>query len=640
MTNKLEFMTLATTNAVVDFGRNPPVAAETKGANTEKFDILAMLNGQDDVRMAALNFIPQCRLVQPEGAISKETLWMAMAESPMPSDVTDADFGPRLAEAFKERLSTLTGSAENTDRALSAASRMKLGSAIEIASTGRAVTREDFLSDDSMLASSRACLAKESRYPDNVLKKLSADIQRVATVDVHGNRVPSGITFHGEGGDAHFAFGKGAVDPESTDGRLYRSGSISAYTRSIEAKCVEICGGCVPMAKSLMSLINQFPVKTFGAQGNTGATGDLVEGRFNEHMAHAFNVEKAADGSVLLHLETLDDPETVGRGAMTMRVATDGAASVESVRIEPPALCRREALAQCVKARAQTLPEARREAAASIVTQNLVAKGATDANKADWAARADEALADVNGRAAFGAILDGLPESIDDKDGAIAAALKRATSSDWPRISASADENGIPEIFYKDSERNLVSSIAGMPVREVPGGFDGCDAISKGRPSADVLRKAVAEQLCEAIPDANVRTLAAMLASQAGVPGSVCLVSMGMQQGTDVRFWPVQPTALQTMPDSLQYVYPESSVAIDVDPAAPGTSPDDPVNAGRKVRVKTSVKESLELAANGGGTARLMTYDVTVEIPLMQPDLAPGEMPDFTVSSFTGRRAF
>lgn len=271
MTNKLEFMTLATTNAIVDFGRNPPVVAETKGANTEKFDILAMLNGQDDVRMAALNFIPQCRLVQPEGAISKETLWMAMAETKMPSDVTDADFGPRLAEAFKERLSTLAGSAENTDRALSAASRMKHGSAIEIASTGRAVTREDFLSDDSMLASSRACLAKESRYPDNVLKKLSADIQRVATVDVHGNRVPSGITFHGEGGDAHFAFGKGAVDPESADGRLYRSGSISAYTRSIEAKCVEICGGSVPMAKSLMSLINQFPVKTFGAQANTGA---------------------------------------------------------------------------------------------------------------------------------------------------------------------------------------------------------------------------------------------------------------------------------------------------------------------------------------------------------------------------------
>lgn len=90
ITNKLEFMTLATTNAVVDFGRNPPVVAETKGANTEKFDILAMLNGQDDVRMAALNFIPQCRLVQPEGAISKETLWMAMAESRMPSDVTDA----------------------------------------------------------------------------------------------------------------------------------------------------------------------------------------------------------------------------------------------------------------------------------------------------------------------------------------------------------------------------------------------------------------------------------------------------------------------------------------------------------------------------------------------------------------------
>ena len=70
----------------------------------------------------------------------------------------------------------------------------------------------------------------------------------------------------------------------------------------------------------------------------------------------------------------------------------------------------------------------------------------------------------------------------------------------------------------------------------------------------------------------------------------------------------------------------------------PGTSPDYPVNAGRKVRVKTSVKESLELAANGG--ARLTTYDVTVEIPLKQPDLGPGEMRDFTVSTFTRWRAF
>ena len=67
MTMQLEFLRLATTNAIVDFGRNPPVVAETKGANFEKFDILALLNGQDDVRMAALNFIPQ----QPEGAISK-----------------------------------------------------------------------------------------------------------------------------------------------------------------------------------------------------------------------------------------------------------------------------------------------------------------------------------------------------------------------------------------------------------------------------------------------------------------------------------------------------------------------------------------------------------------------------------------
>lgn len=640
MTSKLEFMTRSTTNALVDFGRNSPVVAETKGSNVDKFDVLTMLNGQDDVRMAALNFLPQCRMVQPEGPITKETLWMAMAEDKMPSDVTDADFGTRFAEAYKEKATLITGSAENTDRALSAASRMKLSSAIDISHTGRAITREDFLSDDSILASSRACLAKESRYPDNVLKKLSSDVQRVATVDIHGNKVPSGITFRVEGGDVYFPFGKGAVDPETPDGRLYRSGNISEYTRSIEAKCVDVCGGNVPMAKSLMSLINQFPLKTFGAQGNTGPTGDLVQGKFNEHMAHAFNVEKDADGSVLLHLETLDDHEVVGHGTMTMRVGIDGAMSVDSVCIEPPALCRQQALAECVKARAEALPEAHREAAVSIVTENLISKGVANTNKADWEGLVDEALAIVNDRSTFRTMLDSLPERIDDSNGKIADALKSAISSDWPRVSSNVDENGISEIFYKDSERNMVSSIAGMPVREVPTDFTGCDSIQKGRPSKEVLRAAVGEQLCEAIPDANVRCLVSMMASQAGIPGSISLISMGMQKGTDVRFWPGQPTVEQMMRDNFQYGYPDVSVTIDVDPAFPGALPDDPVNAGRMVHVKTSVTESLDMTMNGGGTAPLMTYDVTVDIPLMQPDLAPGQMPDFTVSSFTGQRTF
>lgn len=640
MTSKLEFMTNRTTNALVDFGRNPPVVAQTKGSSVDKFDVLTMLNGQDDVRMAALNFLPQCRMLQPEGPIKKETLWMAMAEERMPADVTDADFGPRLAEAYRDALTGITGSAENTDRALSAASRMKLSSAIDISHTGRAITRDDFLSDDSILASSRACLAKEAKYPDNVLKKLSADVQRVATVDVHGNRVPSGITFRGEGGDVHFPFGKGAVDPETPDGRLYRTGNISGYTRSIEAKCIDVCDGSVPMAKSLMSLINQFPLKTFGAQGNTGPTGDLVQGKFNEHMAHAFSVEKDADGSVLLHLETLDDPETVGRGAMTMRVGTDGAASVESVLIEPPALCRQQALAQCVKARAEALPEARREAAASIVTQNLVAKGTADTDKTGWEPRVDEALASVNGRGVFAAMLDGLPERIEDEGGAVAEAIRSAVASDWPRVAAGVDENGIAEIFYKDSERNLVSSIAGMPVRETPSGFTSCDSIQKGRPAKEVLRAAVSEQLCEAIPDPKVRGLVSMMASQAGIPGSISMISMGMQAGTDVRFWQGQPGVMEMMPDNFQYGYPEVSAAIDVDPAVPGTLPEDPVNAGRMAHVRVSVTESVDLTAGGGGRAPIMKYDVTVDVPLMQPDLEPGETPAFTVSSFRGRRAF
>lgn len=630
------------------------IAAKTlPGSWVDKFDVLRFLKGEDACAIYALHRLPQCRWLQPEGALSLTTVWKACVEETMPDGVTEENFSQRLAQRIEEHLRQRNGAAGKAEAILGVLSDMKLSSAFEIASSGRPVRKEDFLAGDLLL---RDC--QRNVRNQMVEEQAAQDLCRVASTDVKGRSVDSGALFHVDGGEVRIPFGEAAMatleDPVQR--MLFAQGKPSAYTRNLRALCAQACGGRNPMTESLMSLFSRTPLRILGAEGGKGATGRLLVPRMNEYMPQAYEVQPQRDGSVRVAIRSLED-EQVGSGRLTITVRTDGEITLDDVLIESADTLLQRQLADHVDARLagrDDLPAVRGTLLAQVVKTCLThgSDKAYQRPREEWNRIIDDVAASVDGHRGFEQLARTLPERIDP---AHAEVLRRH----FQELLASSfkdshDKNGPDDIappFYKDFLRGMLSSYNGRELPDFPGNVPQCDAISCGRPSVVVRTSAMKELVLGTIENPQVRKLVTFLASQAGIVGSQSIVTMGAAQGRvegAVGMWRGQPSNSElmagTQPNAMPpilalYQFPNGHYDIVVDPLIPGTQPEDPVNADRKVHIVSHSQDDLMMSLpQGAAQVPLMKYRIAVDVPLQQT-VADDEVPYFEVLYVEGERA-
>ncbi|MDY4163307.1 MAG: hypothetical protein SOX97_06980 [Sutterella sp.] len=617
------------------------------GTDADKYRILHMLDRNVNLAGAVMQHLDLCRLLQPEGRITPETVWEAVTEKPMPETVTRENFADELDAAFRGILAAKNLTPDKVDGVMSCLSQVKLEAAVEIAA-GRPLTEADLIDPDSIL---RRVSAKGQRA--DLERSVARDVGRVANTNVSGEPAAAGITFGLPEGDVAVPLGKAARETfafaDEADRNAFRSGSPSSYTAALLENCRAVSGGNQLMAGTLAAFLTQTPVAILGAQGHVGALGSLVEGRLNEHMAVNYDIRPQADGTVRVTLKSNEDAQTAGRGMIEATIRPDGSIAMDRLSLESPENVRQAAFRERMNARFdadETIPAAEKPMLRSIVTEGLTEE-ARSADPARLDALADAGIAQVRGHPLFGRIMSSVPDHLDpERMRTVIAEMTAVLREDYAdAIDKHFDEDGVFDNYYKDAIRDSIESFDGVPLREKPLNFDGRMALENGRPSLDIRVAGLREQLLEAVPDPNVRGFISMAACQAGLEALLTIQISGPDPRQQTTMWEGAPTLVDLLggnarTTSLNYAFADHRYSISFDPIVPGSLPDDPVNLGRRVHLSLNITQSL--SSQGGvlasKTIPLMGYRVELDMPLSQPNLRPGEVPEFTLRRIEGTK--
>lgn len=617
------------------------------GSAADKFQILHMFDRHSSIGFVALQKLEQCRMLQPQGKLTPETVWEAVLEHPMPETVSREAFAGELDTAFKESLAAKNMTADEIDRVMSGLGQVKFSSAVEVA-LGKPLTEADLI-DPSMILQR---VSEKGRRSD--LEKLVArDVGRVGNIDVSGRQVSADITFGLPTGDVSMPLGKAAQTTfpfaDAEDLSAFKGGRPSSFTHALMENCRTATGGNTVMAGTLAAFLTQTPVTILGAQGNSGPLGGLIDGRMNEHMAVKYDIRPQENGTVKVTLKSNEDAEKAGRGFMEATIRTDGSIALNRLTLESPANVKQAAFESRIGARIDgdaSIPATEKDMLKKLVTEGLREAAGTD-SAADVDARAESAIDQIRGKAVFGRILTSIPDHLDpERSKTILNEMTDALRQDFAHLKASDfDDDGVFTTYYLDALRDSIESFDGLPLREKPVNYDGRMTLDSGRPSREIRKAGVREQLLEAVPDQQVRRFISMVACQAGLEASLSLQSYGTDPRQGTTLWAGAPTLADLVSESklssgLNYSFPFNQYSISFDPIVPGTQPDDPVNRGRQAHISLNMTQCLSVQSRliASKSVPLMDYQMSMDVPLSQPNLSEGEVPAFTLTRLDGTK--
>ena len=617
------------------------------GSTEDKYQILRLLDEDFSISCAAMQKLDQCRMIQPQGTLTPETIWNAVIEKPMPESVSKDNFAEELSSAFRGQLAAKNLTPDEINRVMSGLSQVKFDSAVKVA-LGKPLTEADLLDPNMILKK----VSDKGRRP-NLEKLVALDVGRVGNTDVSGRPAAADITFGLPAGDVKMPLGRAAHTqfPFANDADLsaYKSGYPSTFTHKLMDNCLAAAGGNSVMAGTLAAFLSQTPVTILGAQGHSGPLGSLVDGNLNEHMAVSYDIRPQTDGSIKVTLASNEDAEKAGRGVMDATIRPDGSITLNRLKLESPANARQAAFESRISARIAgdaSIPASEKTMLKNLVTEGLrEAAGTASASEVD--ARANSAIDQIRGKAVFGRILSSIPEHLDpDRSKTIRNEMTAVLRQDFARAKASDfDEDGVFTTYFKDALRDSIESFDGLPLREKPVNYDGRMTLDGGRPSREIREAGVREQLLEAVPDQHVRSFISMVACQAGLEASISLQSSGTDPRQSTSLWAGAPTLVDLLTESdrssgLNYTFPRHKYSISFDPIIPGTLPDDPVNLGRQAHISLKMTQCLSVQSRlvASKDVPLMEYQMSMDVPLSQPNLRDGEVPEFQLTRLEGTK--
>lgn len=621
-----------------------------QGSPNDKMKIAHMLDYNNALCTVAMQKLPLCRMLQPEGVLTRSTVWQAVTGSPMPEEaenLSDFSFCESIENAFSEKLEQTLKNKDNTDRVMSCLGNVKLESAIDIAKTGRPLTKDDFISAcSSLLPCARS--AKNNQAERTIAK----DICRMGNVNKNGQPAFAGVNFHTADGTVKMPFGKAAKDTfpfrDEADKTAFASGSPSSFTQQLRNNCRTICEGRENQAEALLSLFSQSPLRAFAAMGGTSNIGTLIPSELNEHMAAIYDVSRQPDGSIRMEINSNEASERAGRSTMTVIVGQDGALAVESCKMESAANVMEQNLRGMVSelVTAPTLSADSKTILSKMAGDILVNNGLHLQNPGIWKDAIEPMLAEFQANSAIMESLRAMPRQIDPQTAqTICSELENNISTYYRQTYNQMNENGIFPIYIIDALRHSIDSINGKALRFIPASHTGPVPLNPGTeiPDTKIQEDGVQEQLIEAIPNKKLRGFVSQVACQAGLENVLCLNLAGTDPEHQTPPWQNYINLMELMSKStgpINYSYPKHKYTINTDELVPERPLSDPINEGRGIHIQLEITQGVEgMLDEKKFKGELMNFTVRMDIPFNQPPREEGEPPVFRISVLEGRPA-
>ena len=330
------------------------------GSFEDKLDILLML-GDTHASTRVIEALPLCRQIQPDGPLTRETIWLALTkEKPTPQQAAaDENFGARLEEATTEMwAASLFGGDKEQASAVFGASGLHFMAAVDIAKTHRPITLADFIRPETRLSrcvkNVKQDLSEKSTVHNKTENNVAQDLVRLGnrklTKEGKTEQASSYILMHlsdketyrvkcgkeackGTPEEGAFQF-SGTKEMQEEKLRDYLQGRATEYTATLAEKCRQLCGGNSTQSTALFALFTQATPKVFAATGGMSGTGRLVR-KLDEHMPMHYDMWM--EGRVAKCTLTLDtDPEVSGSGTITISVSDNGEYHIDDVRVTFP----------------------------------------------------------------------------------------------------------------------------------------------------------------------------------------------------------------------------------------------------------------------------------------------------------------
>ncbi len=329
------------------------IERDLPGSLMDKFDLRQMLGDMELVTTRAIEVLPLCRQIQPNGQLERKTVWFALtAGSTMPKEAENESvraFADRLSSAVKENLAA---SIFNGDKALADQAFNNIDwhfhAAVDIAKTRRAVTKEDYIRPETKLAWCLKNVMKDlSNNTHNLTEgAVAKDLPRLMEKTLDGKPVTPDIRIHLSDGEYRVKCGRNACDGKPEDGAFqfsnseeaketkkevyaYQHGAPTEYTANLIEKCKQLCKNRDRQGLTLFSLFSQSTPRIFAGRGS----GQLIN-TINEHAPMHFDLRMGDDGKARFTLTIEESPEKSGTGTVTIAVSPDGKCEIEDLHAE------------------------------------------------------------------------------------------------------------------------------------------------------------------------------------------------------------------------------------------------------------------------------------------------------------------
>jgi hypothetical protein len=318
--------------------------AALPGTATDKLRLLDMglSNGGSNVHMRAVHELPQMRAIQPNGPLTRETVWRALFNENLPEAVSRGDVS--LGEAALERqdaeckaLARATGARDEGMSLMGM--RYMPWSGVESLSR-----RPDTL----RLGEKGLCNIEGgiSRQGDRAgaLRSLRVDPSRVGADTASRTSSPPAYVFkHDDGSEERIQVGQNTDfftrgGGEDTAGReAYLRGQDNPLSQHLASAAQEICGAGASEAQvtNVMLCLGQcalLPVRQLS---------DMAGASFNEHSHVDVTLSRQPDGTVCAEFDSPEElRDSHGHFHMVLDIALDGKMTAREFEISPNAAVR------------------------------------------------------------------------------------------------------------------------------------------------------------------------------------------------------------------------------------------------------------------------------------------------------------
>ena len=274
--------------------------------------------------LTVLQNMEQIRTLQPEGIPTRETIWQACFNEPMPEELA-AKKAQDFSNAIFDKGNALILKAAGGDKKKASivhalfSAGIKLDKALETIRGPVTFTKDDFLG--------KPWLTDLPRLPTLEL----CEVQLAMDINRRGTQTPV------EGYDPVITFGHTGQAPETVrirdtsglneeDVKAFKSGTPSPVSHGLVDKARALCGGNEAQLRQVvisMSQAGTMVLKTLGAK--TGV-------KQSEHSPIDIDIRRQEDGSVTMHFHTPENSPLDADYSYT--IAPNGKATLTSFRLQ------------------------------------------------------------------------------------------------------------------------------------------------------------------------------------------------------------------------------------------------------------------------------------------------------------------